>query len=242
MPRSTGTSVKARVRSRRHATKKARARDRARKGTRGKPATKGTRGKPARKGTRGKPARKGTHNARMMKSILNVASDAASQASEMASQLWKSGEVDDRARVKDSDQRLLQRIREDLDIPSMDPEGTLMAAAEELGITLPHTTFEDRLLRVCKELHLDPEDPPESDADSHTPQKVSGVQQVILQRIREDLGLDTTLDPEGTLETAAEDLGITLPLTSFHGRLLRVCKELGIVVRPQTNLWIQKGT
>ena len=236
MPRSTGTSVKARVRSfrdRRHATKKARARARARKGTRGRPKT---------KGTRGRPKTKRSKKAQMMKSWIDtasgVASGAVSGASEMASQLWKSGEVDDMVPVKDSDQRLLQRIREDMDIPRMDPEGTLLAAAEELGITLSQTTFEGRLLRVCQELHLDPE----SVADSHTPQKVSGVQQAILQSIREDLGLDTTLDPEETLKTAAEDLGITLPLTGFQGRLLRVCQELGMVVRPQTNLWIQKGT
>jgi hypothetical protein len=239
MPRST--SVKARVRSRiarRHATDKARdkARVRTRKGTHRKPETEGTRRKPKKKGTRRKPKKKRvrSNKAQMMKWI--------DSASEMASQLWKSGEVDDRAQVKDSDQRLLQRIREVLDLPPLDPEGTLLAAAEELRITLSQTTFEDRLLRVCKELQMDPEDPPESDADPHTPQKVSGVQQAILQSIREDLGLDTTLDPEETLKTAAEDLGITLPPTGFQGRLLRVCQELGIVVRPQTNLWIQKGT
>jgi hypothetical protein len=239
MPRST--SVKARVRSRiarRHATDKARdkARVRTRKGTHRKPETEGTRRKPKKKGTRRKPKKKRvrSNKAQMMKWI--------DSASEMASQLWKSGEVDDRAQVKDSDQRLLQRIREVLDLPPLDPEGTLLAAAEELGITLSQTTFEGRLLRVCKELQMDPEDPPESDADPHTPQKVSGVQQAILQSIREDLGLDTTLDPEETLQTAAEDLKITLPLTGFQGRLLRVCQELGIVVRPQTNLWIQKGT
>ena len=159
-----------------------------------------------------------------------------------ASQFWNlddPSEADARGRLSEAQQMLIQCIREDLDLPSKDPEGTLMEAAEHLGIKLPTTGFRERLNTVCGELgiQLTPEVyqkynkrkvKVERRKGKKEPKKVSGVQKVLLRRIREDLGLDKDLDAEETLRKAAEDIRITLPTKGFQSRLLRVCDELGI--------------